>query len=172
MRNKISAFGIVFGFTWCTLVAFLLFLALTACTPLRRLDRLQKQHPYLFDRLTDTVRIQDTVSVTIPGTAVDTFFTMRNLIDTIRFQKDNLSVQAYVLNDTLYLSAKTDTIYKQVIRKLTIPVTKYVYAPKPRDKLRWLPLIIIALLVGCIKVQYEMNRAKEKQKAKNETEEK
>jgi len=132
------------------LIAWLItsvFVLLFSCTPQRRLERLQSRHAYLFNQVSDTIRIQDTVNVMIPGTAVDTFFAVRDLHDTVYFAKDNLHVKAYVYNDTLYLEAKTDTIFKTVTRELKVPVTKYVYSPKARDKLRWVYPIVVSVLL-------------------------
>lgn len=149
MTNK-DKFTLALGTFWCALVAFLLFLYLSSCTPQRRLDRFQKRHPYLFNKANDTIRLSDTVKVMIPGTAVDTFLTIQDLHDTVFIQKDNLNVKAYIYHDTLFLSASTDTIYKEVIRNIKVPYTKYVHTPKPRDKLRTLIFWIVMFFFGWI----------------------
>jgi hypothetical protein len=149
--KKQDKFIFALGTFWCILVAFLLFLYLSSCTPQRRLDRFQRRHPYLFNKANDTILLSDTVKIMIPGTEVDTFLTVQDLHDTVFIQKDNFNVKAYIYHDTLFLSASTDTIYKEVIRNIKVPYTKYVHSPKPRDKLRnwafWIVVFIVGLIV-------------------------
>lgn len=141
-------FILALGFFWCILTAFLIILFLNSCSPVKRLNRLQKRHPYLFEIAMDTVLVKDSFQVVIPGTAIDTAVTLVQLRDTIYISKDNLHVKAYYLRDTLFFFAKSDTIFKDVFREIKVPFTKYVYTPKPRDKLRWndwIQLLLIAI---------------------------
>jgi hypothetical protein len=146
MKNETKSSIVVIAF-WGALIAFLLFLFLGSCTPQRRLDRFQRRHPYLFTKEIDTIRLTDTVKVMIPGTELDTFISVQELHDTVFIQKDNMQIKAYIYNDTLFLSATTDTIYKEIVRQIKVPYAKYIHQSRPRDKLRqafnWLLFFVI-----------------------------
>lgn len=134
---------------WCVLATFILLLFMNSCSPIKRLNRLQKRHPYLFEIAMDTVLVKDSFQVVIPGTEIDTAVTLVQLRDTVFISKDNLHVKAYYFRDTLFLTAKSDTIFKDVVREIKVPYNKYIYKPKPRDKLRWNDWIqLLLILIG------------------------
>lgn len=131
----------------CVALAILLFFS--SCTPQKRLNRLIKRHPYLLQEQ-QTIIVHDTLEIMIPGTKVDTFFSVKQLIDTVVFTKENLTVKTWIVNDTVYTSAECDTIYKTVIREIPVKTSKVIYR-KPRDGLIiW--LLIIAVLIGLIAI--------------------
>lgn len=128
------------------LLALALLLFFTRCSPVQRLERMQKRHPYLFNKANDTIHYTDTVHISIPGTKVDTVIHENNIIDTITITKDNLIVQLWKVNDSIYVAGKTDTIYQKIIRKIEVPYTKYVTEKIPFDwkslfRWLWIPII-------------------------------
>ena len=126
-------------------VVLALLLFLSSCTPQRRLNRLLKRHPYLLQEQ-QTIIVHDTVTVTIPGTKVDTLFSISELRDTVYFSKEQLHVKTWIKNDTVYIQAECDTVTKTVIREIPVKTNKFIYR-KPRDGLiLW--LIVIAALIG------------------------
>ena len=126
-------------------VVLALLLFLSSCTPQRRLNRLLKRHPYLLQEQ-QTIIVHDTVTVTIPGTKVDTLFSINELRDTVYFTKEQLHVKTWIKNDTVYIQAECDTVTKTVIREIPVKTNKFIYR-KPRDGLiLW--LIVIAALIG------------------------
>lgn len=132
------------------LIALLTILAfgwLNSCTPQRRLNRLIKKHPELLYK--DTLIVKDTVSIVIPSIKLDTFVKVEQLKDTIFFQKDFVKVKVFERNDTVFISAQTDTIYKNVYRTMKIPVERVIYR-KPRDGLTIFDLIgfVLAVILG------------------------
>lgn len=126
-------------------VVLALLLFLSSCTPQRRLNRLLKRHPYLLQEQ-QTIIVHDTVTVTIPGTKVDTLFSVKQLRDTVFFTREQLHVKTWIKNDTVYIQAECDTVTKTVIREIPVKTNKFIYR-KPRDGLiLW--LIVIAALIG------------------------
>ena len=126
-------------------VVLALLLFLSSCTPQRRLNRLLKRHPYLLQEQ-QTIIVHDTVTVTIPGTKVDTLFSINELRDTVYFTKEQLHVKTWIKNDTVYIQAECDTVTKTVIREIPVKTNKFIYR-KPRDGLiLW--LIVIAAWIG------------------------
>ncbi len=126
-------------------VSILAILFFSSCTPQRRLNRLLNRHPYLLQEQ-QTIIVHDTVTVTIPGTKVDTLFSVKQLRDTVFFTKEQLHVKTWIKNDTVYISAECDTVTKTVIREIPVKTNKFTYR-KPRDGLiLW--LIVIAALIG------------------------
>lgn len=120
------------------------FLSCSSCTPIKRLNRLQKKHPTLFNRENDTVRLVDTIQIMIPGTTADTNLSILQLMkDTVTIYKNGVTTKLFIYKDTLYLQNQTDTIYKTIIRKIDVPYKRYVTNNLPRDKLRWYDVILI-----------------------------
>ena len=88
---------------------------ISACTPQRRLERLIKHHPELM-RI-DTVTVKDTV--TVPSMAADTFITIGQEFDTIRVNHDSIQLMIVKRHDTLWFSAKTDTL--KITHNIKVP---------------------------------------------------
>lgn len=112
-------------------IALLLTLTtLFSCSPQKRLNRLVRKHPELIQ--VDTLIIRDTVKISIPSVKIDTFTTIQELktFDTIYFDRDFVHVKVWEQNDTVFVSAKTDPIYKTVYRDLKIPVKNIVVDEK------------------------------------------
>lgn len=112
-------------------IALLLTLiTLFSCSPQRRLNRLVRKHPELIQ--VDTLLIRDTVTITIPSVKMDTFTTIQELktVDTIYFDRDFVHVKVWERNDTVYVSTKTDPIYKTVFRYIKVPVKNIVVDEK------------------------------------------
>lgn len=128
------------------ILVFALFVA--SCSPIKRLERMQKRHPYLFTAQTDTLFINDTIPVIIPGTTIDTSVSVSSVeTDTAIFEKDGLTVKAWIKNDSLNISAENKEKTIPVVYQKKVPVKKYVL-PKPRDKLRWREFV--SLFVICL----------------------
>lgn len=130
-------------------LAFILFFS--SCTPQRRLNRLLKRHPYLLQEQ-QTIIVHDTVTVTIPGTKVDTLFSVKQLRDTVYFTKEQLHVKTWIQNDTVFIQAECDTVTKTVIREIPVKTNKFIYR-KPRDGLiLWLVAIVILIGMSIIAI--------------------
>lgn len=160
-KNGISRWALI---GWGVIIIAMLLLLLS-CSPVKRLSRLQKHHPYLFENIKDTVVVLDTIQVNIPGTTVDTLVHRSALKDTVYIEKENLSARVYEVGDTVYIEAKTDTIVKYVPYEKEVIVDRFV-PHKPRDKLSWLiwllPLILFLTFLWCfyivIKYQKKQHR--------------
>lgn len=108
---------------------------LFSCSPLRKLERFEKRHPYLFNREIDTLRITDTV--TVPGVKKDTAVSFQNLHDTVTIIKEQLRVKVWYdkNTDTVYISGECEPV--EIIRELKIPYTKNEIYRRARDGLIW-----------------------------------
>lgn len=136
--------------TWTISIVIGLFFLLSACgafTPQKRLNRIIKNHPELIK--VDTLLIRDTVRISIPSVQIDTFVTIRDLhtVDTFYFEKEFVKIKVWEKNDTVYVSAKTDTIYKEVIRTIKVPC-KNIVVQKKWGIREYLALLLF--LAGCI----------------------
>lgn len=122
---------------------FFIILILFSCSPLRRLENLERKHPYLFNREIDTLRIKDTV--TVPGVKKDTVVPFDRLVDTVTIIKEQLRVKVWKdkNTDTVYIFAECEPV--EIVRDLSVPYTKNVSYRRPRDGLIW-GICIVSLL--------------------------
>lgn len=141
---------ILLALLWCTI----------SCSPLKRLERLEKRHPQLFNKENDTIRWIDTFLVTVPGTHTDTVVHWSTLVDTVQVRSGNLQVKVWAKNDSIYIDAKTDTLYIPVVREIKVPYTKYITYKRPRDALRNIILPIIVIVGIVIGLLYYLKRNK------------
>ena len=136
------------------IILLILFLAIitlisSACSPIKRLERLHKNHPYLFTNAKDTITIHDTVEVITPHLRVDTVFSEVKEIDELNIKKDKLSVKIVKKHDALHVDAecKSDTIYvphtvEVVVDKYVLPELKYNWY-----RLLWIPVVLLVLFI-------------------------
>lgn len=136
----------VYFVIWLTLVL------LASCSPVKRLERLQNNHSYLFNRKLDTITVNDTILVTIPGIKIDTFFSILQLKkDTVFIEKNNLKTKLWMKNDTVFVDSGCDTVYQYVYREIKVP---YVKNEAAVQKEKSLPekisaaILLLAYLVG------------------------
>lgn len=116
--------------------------ALFACSPIERHSRLVEKYPFVHTQ--DTVKIVDTVRITVPKIKVDTVLSLQMLTDTVTIEKERLKIKLYRVRDSIYVEGKVDTLFieKEVIRK--VPVRYYV-EKKRRD---YLKIFLILAIVG------------------------
>lgn len=133
----------------------LLILLLASCTPQKRLARLVKKNPELIR--VDTVTVTDTFTVITPRTHIDTFYSIKQLIDTVRLEKDNLRVITYLKNDTIYLDAECDTLVIEKIRTVKVP-TKTIEVKKEYFwNSRWFRFLFIVIFVALL-IRYLLSK--------------
>lgn len=116
----------------------------TSCSPVKRLERLHKNHPYLFENQRDTIRVP--FEVIVPSVKHDTFFKHTHTKDTVTLVKDRLTIKYFNNGDTVYLSGKCDTI--TVRDTVSVEAVKYVY--KDRKKEYIIPLVSVILILFVI----------------------
>ncbi len=133
---------------------FALLIMLSSCSPIKRLERMQKRHPTLFDRKNDTIIIMDTVKIEIPGQTLSASKSLNDFLnhDTISLKGEGLETKVYLYNDTVFVKTNLDPIIKEVVRTIEVPYIKYAIPNLPRDRLRWLKtftpwFLILALSV-------------------------
>ncbi|RFC54859.1 hypothetical protein [Brumimicrobium aurantiacum] len=102
-------------------IVFLFVLAfLFSCSPMKRLERFEKRHPYLFEsiKVVDTFTYFDTVYV--PTIKHDTIFRITK--DTMYLTKDRLKVKLLYKDSIIYLDGECvgDTVYieNDIIREV------------------------------------------------------
>lgn len=126
----------------------LIIVLLASCTPQKRLARLVKKHPELVRA--DTITVIDTFTVVTPRTRIDTFYSIKQLIDTVVLQKENLKVVTYLKNDTVYLNAECDTIVIEKIRTVNVPTNTIELKKQYFWEDRWFKFLFIVIFVALL----------------------
>ena len=147
----------------------MLSLMFTSCSPLQRLERLERRHPQLFNRENDTIRYPDTLRVIVPALKMDTIISVTQARkDTVYITKNGIHSKVYITKDDLYIQSKTEPDTIVVIRTLKIPYQKIVTYRKPRDNLRtFAPYAIIAVLLFLVWYTNRDRRKIEEENNKN-----
>jgi len=111
----------------------ILLLIISACSPSKRLARLERNHPELFR--VDTIFKVDTFKV--EGVRLDTVFKNEITLDTVTIVKDNVIIKYFNDGKTVYLAGETKTIERivkypiqvkaAVIRETTNKIAWWVY---------------------------------------------
>lgn len=126
----------------------ILVLVLVSCSPMKRLERFEKNHPYLFESVTetDTFTVFDTVYV--PKIKHDTVFNITT--DTMYLEKDRLKVKIVYKDSVIYVDGECvgDTVYieKDVIRE----VSKYKTKEVPKDNRNWWIILVILSVISAV----------------------
>lgn len=125
--------------------------SLFACSPQQRINRICKHHPNICvttkDTLVDTIRIKEL--------RVDTFFTLKQLIDTVYVNKDSMKVKIYLRHDSVFVDIfrKADTIYKLVpYEKTVIKIEKEKIFTKKILFYFGISLLVIVIVLAFIKL--------------------
>ena len=132
---------------WFIVFVLLLIIAFS-CTPIQKLNRLQRLHPYLFEAKTDTILHRDTIKIVVPATKIDTVVHYTSLFDTVIITKNNITTKVWQVKDTVHVATEADTVFIAVPYEAQIPYTKYVteYAPKTNAIKKWVILLLVAVL--------------------------
>lgn len=130
---------------WAVIIALFIY-CLCSCTPQHRLNRLLDRHPYLrYEK--DTVTITDTTVHIYNGFENDTVFSIEKILkDTVIHHYHNITTTMYVTDTGFYHNIKADTIRDTIIKKIAVPVEKFVYQ-KNSNKWQFLWWIIPVLIV-------------------------
>lgn len=131
----------------------LLVLLFSCATPQKKLHKLLTKYPEL--KYKDTIIVRDTIPVTVPGVSgsdqvpfiKSDSCSCKISSDTARIDKDHLTARAWIINDTLYLTAECDTVYLDVPIEIPVEVETIVYR-RPRDALRRIGWAILIFLCG------------------------
>lgn len=139
---------------WGLVIVVLSLVLLYSCSPIQRLERFEKRHPYLFNRANDTITFIDTVRAVVPGVQIDTTFSWDELNDndTLQIVNGQLNLKLWKQKDSLGVSATVDTVFVEVVREIEVPFIQYQTLNRPRDSLRclWITIAIstvIALVI-------------------------
>lgn len=116
---------------WIILLGFSALLLLSSCKPIDRLNRLQRNHPYLFTEVKDTLIIRDTLLVPVPGVQIDTIVSLQQLRDTVTIYKDGITTTVYLDGDNVGIETNSEPKEIEVPYETVITVTKYKCVEKP-----------------------------------------
>lgn len=126
--------SIIYWSIW-SIVHLLVLLLMLSCSPIKRLERFEKRHPYLFESIKDTVVIKDTILLTIPAkkadstTNLDTFLNQKHF----SFSENGINVDLSIdSNRNLAVKAKTNPEKIEIPYKKTVEVNKYAIKPIPK----------------------------------------
>ena len=133
----------------------LIILLLASCTPQKRLAKLVKKHPELVR--VDTITVVDTFTVVTPRTRIDTFYSIKQLIDTVVLQKENLKVVTYLKNDTVYLNAECDTLVIEKVRTVKVPAKTIEVKKENFWDSRWFRFLFIVIFVALL-IRYLLSK--------------
>jgi hypothetical protein len=89
----------------------ILSLFLLSCSPMNRLQNLQKNHAYLFEKAKDTVAVNFKAEIVTPKVELDTVFKVST--DTVFIAKEKLRIKFIYKDSIAYIDAtcESDTIY-------------------------------------------------------------
>ncbi|TXI86443.1 MAG: hypothetical protein E6Q36_09320 [Chryseobacterium sp.] len=126
--------SIIYWSIWY-IVHLLVLLLMLSCSPIKRLERFEKRHPYLFESIKDTVVIKDTILLTIPAkkadstTNLDTFLNQKHF----NFSENGINVDLSIDNNRkLNVKATTDPETHTIPYEKTISVNRYAIKPPPQ----------------------------------------
>jgi hypothetical protein len=158
------------------LIIILAILALASCSAPKRLERLEKNHPYLFDKITDTVKFYDTIRFRMPSSKLDTVFKLpgygidkkrtSNKKDTVYFENARLSARLIFEGDSIHFTGVAKEIDSLVPYYVEIPVKRFVPYRRPRDGLTWkgyLMIIISFIVLSLVIIIFFRTRNKKEQ---------
>mgnify|MGYP006146632569 CR=1 FL=1 len=141
--------------SWIVII-ILIFISIVSCSPGRyfspakRLERFQYRHPYLFEKIQDTVPYFDTLKISIKEASLDHSILRPgiNKNDTILIENDRLSTRLIFTEDSLHVSTKSKEYDTLVPIYVEIPVNRYLPYRLPRDGLRNWHWFIFGLILG------------------------
>lgn len=125
--------------------SIILLLLLTSCSPLKRLERFQKNHPYLFEEVTDTVTVTILDTIRTETIRTDTIFHID--FDTVQIEKEKLKIRLIRENDTIFVDGECigDTVY--IDNEIRVPIeSKQPKEFKSDNSKWWIALAIVCLL--------------------------
>jgi len=145
---------------------FAFLLSLFSCSPIYRHQQLVKKYPFVHTQ--DTVILTDTISITVPEVKHDTIFSRHFFTeirkDTLLINKERLTIKIFhdTIKDSIFVSGKCDTVYKQKIITKKIPIRYY---SKKSDLLKWIVICSVfslLFLAICKAIKTERNENKSK----------
>jgi len=140
-------------FIWILIIIALIY-SLLSCSPVKKLNRLQKNHSYLFEKKIDTIKIYDTSKIVIPGVKLDSTFPLFKMSAPggISFSKENLHINLFhdTITNYIELDAQVDTVYRFIYREIKIPYNRFVVDPPENLKSRY--IIIVYLIIFLIPI--------------------
>jgi hypothetical protein len=109
-----------------------------ACTPQKKLQRLQNRHPQLFESVT----ITDTLTVITPNYITDAVLVRTN--DTMKVRESKINLDLFITDTTIYyqIECKSDTI--RVPYEVKCPLTAKKHK---KNYIKYLVLIFLILLL-------------------------
>lgn len=125
----------------------ILIIILTSCSAPKRLERLQKNHSYLFERKTDTIKVEIKDTVYFDRVQKDTLFHVD--FDTVFIQNERLKIQLIRENDTIYVDGVCDGDTVYIDKIIYIPYNRFTPPEIKEDNsiLKWLVALAIVALI-------------------------
>jgi|TARA_R100000084_G_scaffold38927_1_gene15670 hypothetical protein len=143
---------------------FAFLLSLFSCSPIYRHQKLVEKYPFVHTQ--DTILLTDTISITVPEVKHDTVFSQHYWTeirkDTLFIEKERLTIKIFhdTIKDSIFVSGKCDTVYKQKIITKKIPIRYY---SKKSDLLKWIIIVAVISLLFlaiCKAIKTERNENK------------
>lgn len=118
-------------FIYWSIILILMILCFVSCSVPKKLERLHKRYPELFENKIDSVK-QD-IHFTLDGVQLKKQFTIDEIKhDPLIFREKHLSVQTFydTMTQIMYLDAKCDTVRIDSTIYVKYPVYEYIEAEK------------------------------------------
>src|SRR5690625_2942785 len=119
---------------WIAII-IMLAISMCSCSPVKKLDKLQRNHSYLFEKKMDTLNFHDTTEIVILTYQLDSTLPNFKLTQSrsITYSKENFKHNLF--HDTITninkLTNSVDTVYLVKVKEKKVPYNRYIVdAPK------------------------------------------
>lgn len=131
------------------LILIVILSVINGCSAPNRLNRLHKNHPYLFEKKIDTLPFEYKDTIYVDKVKIDTM--VHKDIDTIYMEKERLKIRVIKEVDSIYVSGEcdTDTIYVDKI--IEVPYNKYeVEVKEDKSVMKWWIFLFIIISISMV----------------------
>lgn len=131
---------------------FIGLLFLIGCTPIKRLERLHKKHPYIFETVKDTVKYEGETEVQIKGFEFADTFKIMDVHQ--RYKHLNTTLDLVYKDSNVFFNLKADDTTVKARYNGEVTVNKYEVKAKNQISWQTKALIITMIFVTVLKLLF------------------